>query len=172
MFALEFARSVAERGGARESVLPVPASLRELVRDRVAAIPDEVRPMLELTVVLGAPTVSLVAAGLGEDAPIERHIDAAVGAGVVAVDEAGVVRFTHPLIASAVFDGVSPSRRRELHRIAERVVDDEEDRARHVALATPEQDADAAAALERAADAPPPVAHPTPPRSSRTRRSA
>jgi DNA-binding NarL/FixJ family response regulator len=39
MFALEFARSIAERGGPHLGPLPIPESLDELVRERVAGYP-------------------------------------------------------------------------------------------------------------------------------------
>ena len=62
-----------------------------------------------------------------------------------------LLRFTHPLLASAAYESVDAIARRELHRRLAGVVDDEEERPRHLALAVDTPDADVAAALERAA---------------------
>ena len=61
------------------------------------------------------------------------------------------VRFTHPLIASAVYGSASPERRRQLHERLAAVVSDTEQRARHLALSATEPDEEIAAELERAA---------------------
>ena len=79
-------------------------------------------------------------------------------AALVEAEEAGVllsererVRFTHPLIASAVYGSASPERRRQLHERLAAVVSDTEQRARHLALSATEPDEEIAATLERAA---------------------
>ena len=55
--------------------------------------------------------------------------------GLVTVADNGGVRFSHPLVASAVYESASAGRRRRVHRtLAERVADPEE-HARHLALA-------------------------------------
>jgi DNA-binding CsgD family transcriptional regulator len=63
----------------------------------------------------------------------------------------GAVRFTHPLLASVVYQGVSADERRRAHEVVAQLVDDPISRARHLALSTESQDAEIAAALEEGA---------------------
>src|SRR4029077_20265526 len=64
----------------------------------------------------------------------------------------GVVRFSHPLVASAVYESAPAARRQRVHRaLAERVFDPEE-RARHLALAATGPNEETARALDRAAE--------------------
>jgi DNA-binding NarL/FixJ family response regulator len=150
MFALEFAR-VAEREDADiRARLPVPSSLQELVQERIAALPERTRPLLELVAAIERPTAPLLASALG-DAEAEALIDEAVSVGAIGVGGDDVVRFTHPLLGSAVYFGMSPARRRAVHREAATLVDTLEHRARHLALATSEPDEAVAAVVERAA---------------------
>ena len=61
------------------------------------------------------------------------------------------VRFAHPLLAAAAYEYLGPAARRALHgRLAE-LVDDSEQRARHLALAATGPDEFVANELERAA---------------------
>lgn len=61
-------------------------------------------------------------------------LDAAARAGLVEADR-GKLRFSHPLLASAVLSTVPPARRRQLHALAARSASGAEERARHAALA-------------------------------------
>ena len=63
------------------------------------------------------------------------------------------ITFTHPLFASAVYGSASARARADVHRALADVVDDPEQRARHLALASTAPDDDAARALEAAAQA-------------------
>ena len=112
MFALEFARSLAGRSGPALAPLSIPRSLQQLVQARVAEQPPEIRRLLAVAAVAERPTRSLLAA-IETDSP--RLLDAAVDLGVVSVDGDGIVRFTHPLLASAAYAELAPSRRRALH---------------------------------------------------------
>ena len=151
MFALEFARVVEREGSDPKVPLPVPSSLQALVRDRAAALPDRIRPLLELVAAVERPSSALLRDALGDAA--EALVDDAVSAAAIAVGEDGVVRFTHPLLASAVYFGIPPSRRRALHREAAGFVDDLEQRAGHLALASTEPEEATAEVLENAAAA-------------------
>jgi DNA-binding NarL/FixJ family response regulator len=152
MYALEFARALAAAAAdsTPADALPMPASLRALVRDRVAALPAELRPLLELVATLGQPTLALLARAYG--APVDEPVAAAVAAGPLVADEDGRVRFSHPLLASAMYADAGPVRRRELHRAAADAVTEEEERARHLALAAAGPDEQLAALLDRAAE--------------------
>jgi DNA-binding NarL/FixJ family response regulator len=88
-----------------------------------------------------------------EDADVEALLDEAVSAGAIAVGNDGVVRFTHPLLGSAVYFGMSSARRRALHLDVAGLVNDLEQRARHLALATTSPDEGIADVVDRAAEA-------------------
>jgi len=148
-FALEFGRALDRRGAtlAAGEPLPVPAELRVLVRDRLVALPKPTRDALAAAAALSQPTIALVAAaGEGEEA-----IAPALDAHVLEV-EGGRLRFTHPLLASAAYEEANAITRRRLHRRLAVLVRDEEERARHLALAADGPDPKVAAALDRAAD--------------------
>jgi DNA-binding CsgD family transcriptional regulator len=149
MFGLEFARSLAPRSGPQLAPLPIPTSLQELVQARAAKQPQEIRRFLSVAAAAERPTPSLLAA---IDAKSTRLLDTAVDLGVVALGEDGIVRFTHPLLASAAYAELSLSERRALHADLAGVSQDLEERARHLALASTEPDADAAAVLDEAAE--------------------
>ena len=144
MFALEFAKSVATTGGP----LPLPSSLEELVRERVAAFPPDVLPLLATVAAVVRPTPALVAAVVDDAAAL---LEAASEAGAVTVDAEGIIRFTHPLLAAAAYAAVQPARRRALHGRLAIVSADADERARHLALASIEPDAETATLIDEAA---------------------
>ena len=141
----------ARREGAEWRSLTMTSSLQELVRDRVRALPEGTRPLLELIAVVERPTLPLVARALGGVSMTEVLLDDAVAAGAITVGGDGVLRFTHPLLGSAVYSEISPRRRRALHLQVADLVDDLEERARHLSLATSEADETIAEVVERAA---------------------
>ena len=150
MFALEFARAAEREPADLRAQLPVPSSLQELVSGRVNALPEPTRPLLELVSAVERPTPALLAKALGDDRA-GSLMDEAVSAGAIAVGTDGVVRFTHPLLGAAVYFGVPPGRRREVHRQAAALVEELEQQARHLALATASPDGEIASVVERAA---------------------
>ena len=95
MFALEFARTVAGRGAA-PGPLPVPTSLEELVRERVAAYPLRIRMLLAATAAVERPTLPLLEAAIEDAGPL---LDEASQTGSVTLGADGLVRFDHPLLA-------------------------------------------------------------------------
>ena len=150
-FALELARSLEEREvplGPGEP-LPVPVSLRILLGERLADLAPAAREVALAASALARPTVALVGASLRSADPAAA-LAAAVDAGVLEID-GDRLRFAHPLIASVVYADAPAAQRRALHaRIAE-VVEESEERARHLALATDAPDEDVAASLDEAA---------------------
>ena len=153
LFALEFARGLAsDRGAGRTAPLAVPASLEQLMRTRVAALPKRLRPLLELVAALERPTLPLLERFL-EGGAAEALVDDAARAEALALNEDGVVRFTHPLLASAVYFAITPPRRRALHRRLAELIDAVEERGRHAALAAAKPDPAVATLLEEAAAA-------------------
>jgi DNA-binding CsgD family transcriptional regulator len=144
-FALELARALGADVDPLQP-LPVPETLEELVRARIAGLPAPTRGALELASALGAPSVSfLERAGIAPDA-----LEPAVEAHVIEREE-GSIRFTHPLLSSVLYQGLSSSDRRSLHGRLAAIIDDPLVRARHLALATDTPDADIAGELDEAA---------------------
>jgi len=71
-------------------------------------------------------------------------------AGTIEIDS-GLVRFTHPLLASTVYGDTPAQERRSAHRRLAKVVADDEERVRHMALASQGPSEGVAIALEEAA---------------------
>jgi DNA-binding CsgD family transcriptional regulator len=70
---------------------------------------------------------------------------------VVQVDGKGRIRFSHPLLASAVYDAAPAGNRRRAHRMLAARVEDPEERARHLSLMADRPDEEVAGALDAAA---------------------
>jgi DNA-binding CsgD family transcriptional regulator len=125
--------------------LPVPETVEEVVGARISALPAAVREALALAAAVGtAPESLLQRAGVATDA-----LDAAVAARVVE-RENGMIRFTHPLLSSVLYDDLGEERRAVHARIAE-VAEEPVLRARHLALSTDTPDPDVARLLDDAA---------------------
>ena len=125
---------------------PIPASLQQLVGDRLTLLAPPARRAVEVAAALPRPTVALIdAATRGHEA-----VEAAVAAGVLEVED-GRVRFTHPLLGSVAYAQLTPFWKRELHARLATILDDPEERGRHLALAAERPDAQVAAALDEAA---------------------
>ena len=153
-FALEFGRAVLEQGdqGMRpDAELPIPPSLQRLVGDRLSRLPQPALDVTQVAAALSRPTTTLIEAALpGHDAA--AGLTAAVAADIVDVDpETRRIVFAHPLHASIAYADVPPARRRALHGRLAALLDDPEERGRHLALATEHPDATVAAALDEAA---------------------
>jgi DNA-binding CsgD family transcriptional regulator len=143
-YALELARALGADADPLEP-LKVPETLDELVRVRLAGLPAETRDALAVASALGAPTESLLLrVGVEPGA-----LDPGFAARVVERDS-GTVRFTHPLLASALYPKPG-EKRREVHRRIAGSFDDPVLRARHLALSVDRPSAKVAAAVEDAA---------------------
>jgi DNA-binding CsgD family transcriptional regulator len=152
LFALEMCRAIQRRGGGLlpGDTVPVPNSLRELVRDRLTSLPTRVTRALFVTSALSQPTVALVATALGSSLQASADLQEAIQGGVIEVEDE-LLRFTHPLLGSIIYSDAPLNRRRDLHgRLAE-LVQDPEERARHLALAAEGPDDEVASALDEAA---------------------
>ena len=144
LYALEVAREALETGVAAGNPLPVPPDLRELLMRRVRRLSPGARELLLAAAAAARPTRELLAAfGTGDLAE-------ATAAGILETRGARIA-FTHPLYAPAVYGDAPRDRRRQLHGRLASLVDDEEERARHLALAADAPSEDVAAALEQAA---------------------
>jgi DNA-binding CsgD family transcriptional regulator len=149
-FALELGRAVVASDVplAPGEPLPVPATLQGLVRERLAALPTEASEAALVVSALSRPTLELMAAVSGEG--ILADLDTALAAGIVEV-AGDRIRFSHPLLASIVYAEAPPLKRRRLHARLAEIIDDPDERARHLALAATGPDPQVAAAVEDAA---------------------
>src|SRR5919197_24487 len=143
-FALELGRARARGSIALERGGGLPGSLGALVRDRIDALPAEARRALCAAAALSVPTLTLVGA------VCEGELGPAVAAGVVELD-GDLVRFAHPLLRSAAYAGLPAGERRELHRRLAEVVEDVEEQAWQLALASEPPDSGVAHRLDGAA---------------------
>ena len=143
-FALELARVLDGDIDPLEP-LPVPETLDELVRARLAGLPVATRDALALASALGTASASLL-----ERAGVAADALAPAAAAHVIERENGSIRFTHPLLSSVLYGDLG-ERRRSVHRRIAAIVDDPIARARHLALAADAPDAEIAAVLDDAA---------------------
>jgi DNA-binding CsgD family transcriptional regulator len=150
LFALEIIRAVQLEDGelTGSGPLPVPEDLGRLLRARIETLPEREQEALLVASATPRPTVALSQEAMGR--PGQAVFEVAEATGVVRVDR-GRVTFSHPLLASAVYQGASARRRRTTHRRLAEVVANDEERARHLALASTGPDAGDATALEEAA---------------------
>jgi DNA-binding CsgD family transcriptional regulator len=150
LFALEIFRALQLEGGEleRSEPLPVPEDLGRLLHGRIETLPPGEQEALLVASATARPTVALAQAALGRAG--EDVFELAEAADIVRV-LGGRVSFSHPLLASAVYQGVSARRRRRTHLQLAEVVANDEERARHFALSSVGPDASHATALEEAA---------------------
>ena len=149
-YALELGRELSARGAqpSLHDPLPIPQSLDELLRARLARLPACARRVLLTAAALTKPSLSLLERADG------RHVRAALEQAVRAriVDRDGDrVDFTHPLLASFCYGSAQLDDRRTVHRRLAELVSEPEERARHLALAAEGPAADVAEALDQGA---------------------
>lgn len=148
-YALELARGLADGRLRLEPGETLPRDVRALVDARVAGLPEDTRAALAACAAMSRPTDALLGAFLGgaDTTPI---LGPAFASGVLD-DARGELTFTHPLLASAAYAGLRAGERRRLHARLAGIVPDAVERARHLALATTDQDERVATVVEQAA---------------------
>jgi DNA-binding CsgD family transcriptional regulator len=149
-FALELASALERRGGrlAPGEELPISADLQELVHERLDRLVAAELEVTRVVAALATPTVRLVEKVVGPQAA--TGLAGALEARIITV-EGDRLLFTHPLLGSAVSSRSTAVERRSLHARLATLVRGEEERARHLALATAEPNSDVAAVVENAA---------------------
>lgn len=149
-FALELADALRRRGGALApgEALPVPTTVDELLRERLMGLGTSAIEMARVVAAVGEATVDIVEGMLGDRC--EAALAEALDAKILERDGAHL-RFTHPLLGSAVAARETSAQRRSLHTRLATLVPTAEERARHLALATTSPDGEIAAKLEDAA---------------------
>ena len=99
--------------------LPVPDTVRLVLRQRLRRVPPDSLALLEVGAVIGRQfSLSLVAAAVDQpSAGVAEHVGASINAGILeATSTPGEFQFSHALIQHAVYDDIRPVRRMELHR--------------------------------------------------------
>jgi len=153
MALIELAKVIAEDPAASRrwaaEPLPLTDRLSAVLRSRFAALPEQAQAALLLAAVADGPDLSAAAShGGGPDAltlaPAERL-------GLVTVDGAGV-RFSHPLVRSAIYHSAPFAQRAAAHRQLANALHDQPDRrAWHLAAAALRPDEQVASLLEATA---------------------
>jgi DNA-binding SARP family transcriptional activator/tetratricopeptide (TPR) repeat protein len=100
------------------ATLPVPGSVRDAVRARLALLDEPLRRLLEAASLAGGSFDAADLAGATALDDFERvaAIEAACAQRLLVHDDTGALRFGHDLVAQALAEGLSRERRRLLHR--------------------------------------------------------
>jgi len=98
----------------------LPETLQDLLRSRVATLPDSTRRVVRAASVIGrAGPIDLLSAVLGMPvADVEEALRPAVQQHVVEVGQDERVGFRHPAFREVVYAELMPGERRRLHRVA------------------------------------------------------
>jgi hypothetical protein len=117
LFVGEMVREVGARGAGEP--LPIPLGVREIIRQRLALVPDETRSLLEAASVLGVE-MSQPALARMTHAPAQV-LDDAARTGLLAA-RGDRLRFSHALYREALYHDLPRPRRQALHRDAARAL--------------------------------------------------
>jgi len=143
-YALELARALQDHP--EGATVPLPASLEELVGARLTTLPPPTRQALAAVAAMRRPDLDMIAAlGLADHLPAAERED-------VVVVHGRTVSFTHPLLATAAYTGLTGSERTSLHRNLAEATTNPLDRARHLVLAGVGPDAGLARVLADSAE--------------------
>ncbi|WP_019071328.1 ATP-binding protein [Streptomyces hokutonensis] len=132
---------------ASDAALPAPRSYVRLVHDRLADCTPPARQLVGAASVLGRSSPLHLAARVGGVTLALDALEEAVAAGLLTEEPAADlprVIFAHPLQQAAVYQGLGPRRRSELHEAAARLADEPAEALRHRARAAVQPDADLA----------------------------
>jgi DNA-binding CsgD family transcriptional regulator len=148
-FALELGSALQRKGAlASGDALPIPPDLHALLHARLDGLGATAVEVVCAVAALADPAVPLVEAAVGRRA--DAGLAEALAARILELEDERL-RFTHPLLGSAVAARQTPARRRSLHARLATLVPTMEERARHLALATAEPSREVASVLETAA---------------------
>ncbi|AGZ39613.1 AfsR/SARP family transcriptional regulator [Actinoplanes friuliensis] len=103
--------------GDGDALQQVPAGVRDVIRHRLARLPDPAQTVLQQAAVLGQDIDPEVLAALaGPGTPLLDALDAALRAGFLTEDgPGGQPRFTHLLVRDTLYDDLSALRRAHWH---------------------------------------------------------
>jgi DNA-binding CsgD family transcriptional regulator/predicted negative regulator of RcsB-dependent stress response len=149
LFALDIAREL-PKGSDEIGAFPVPSSVFTLTSKRIRRLPALSQHALLAAAALSVPRFATVIAATGAKlADASAALEAAERARLINVSE--FVEFAHPVIAAAAYEAATPAQRVRMHRRLSALVDDPEERARHLAKSTLAPDEDVAAEIMSAA---------------------
>ena len=148
--------SPGQLSGAEPVLAPIPVSVRveRAFLARVQRLPDSTQTMLLVAAADESGDLATVLRAAGELGAPGEALDAAEQVGLVQV-RAGGLELRHPLVRSAVYQGVPLSKRQAVHRALAEVLGSEADadrRAWHQAAASVMPDPSAVEELDRAAE--------------------
>jgi DNA-binding CsgD family transcriptional regulator len=143
LYAREIARESVRTGSAD---VAVPRRLSELLRQRIRVASPGAKRLLLLTAELGDPKLTTL-----EQLDVADDVFGEVAARELALPESGHLRLTHPLLAPATRDEANELELRELHLFLSQRLEDDVERALHLARASSEPDERVATELEEAA---------------------
>jgi DNA-binding CsgD family transcriptional regulator len=151
-YALELAAALGAGGHRRDAgkPLPVPESLRPLVRRRLQALSPSGRDVALVAAAAACPTVELVLAACSNDHLARDGLESAEAAGVLQVTDNNV-RFTHPLLRALSYSIATERERRRAHQCLAEATLASEERMRHLAFAAEGPDEQLASELAAAA---------------------
>jgi DNA-binding CsgD family transcriptional regulator len=132
--AIEIARELRRRappGAPATAPLPLPASLADALRARVASLSDQARGACEAAAILPRASYDVVALLVGDGAATAL---AEAESAELLVREPGTLTFAHPLLRLAIDEGLTRPRRADLHLRAAAIVRDPVEQALHLAL--------------------------------------
>ena len=151
LYALAIALELEARhaNGDRVDDVPIPRTLSDAIELRLRHVDPCANAAMLATAALSQATLATLQAVIPEFALSD--LGSAERARVIEIS-GGRLRFTHPLLASTHYANTPVSTRRELHRRIAVVIDDEVERAQHLALGAEAPDREIADTLQRAAD--------------------
>ena len=162
LFVVECARASSRAGWIDDTLGALPPTVRQVVLDRVALLPDATRDALASGAVLGREFTAAAVARMHDSEPM-RVIDTllpAVRAGILREVRPDQLAFSHALVCDAVYEAISETERVRLHQRADLALAARGDaaevlveRARHaLAAASGGQPQHALAAVRRATE--------------------
>jgi DNA-binding CsgD family transcriptional regulator/tetratricopeptide (TPR) repeat protein len=150
-YALEYARLLLGHPhiSRTNEPIPIPRSLRDLVSRRLSRLGPDARRVGRLVAASPDPRERVIRAAC-DDRESWTAIDQAIDAGILERDGDGL-RFTHPLLRSAMYAEMTLSQRREIHLRLAAAVQGIEEHAWHLALGADRPSEDIAETLDSAA---------------------
>jgi len=149
--ALEYARVLLDRPqlSLTHEPIPIPPTLGDLTRRRMRQLTPEVRRVVQLVAASSDPRERLIRAAC-DNQESWAAIDLAIDAGLI--ERYGeALRFTHPLLRSALYSDMTLNERRHVHQRLAAATEEIEERAWHLAMGADRPSEQIAAMLDRAA---------------------
>jgi DNA-binding CsgD family transcriptional regulator len=147
--ALELARAAEASDLDLATTAAIPSELGDLLRRRLDPLSDEARWLLVLAAAAAVADLEVLAAAVPA-LDLDPLLREAAAADILDLAD-DVPRFRHPLLVEVITASATPGERRAAHAALALAVDDEVERARHVAASAHGEDESAARVVERGA---------------------